>query len=104
MDGMKLSIGPREFTVLPLNLRGLRRLTKAGVMKKLGEMSANPLGLEEPQIDAVVAFAHAMLVRAHPELTLDEVEDMIEVWDMPRLIPQLMSGAGLGGGADKGEA
>lgn len=67
----KLSDG-REVRILPLTLNAKRRLDKVDAWVRVASTN------QEDQIDAMLAICHEVLKRAHPELGIEDVGDMID--------------------------
>jgi hypothetical protein len=102
---LKVTMGGREFPVLPLNLKGLRRLTKAGAMKSLSALGPDlkVTDLSDEHLAAVHLFTHVVLARGTPALTLDEVEDLIDVTNIGTVLATVIEGAGLSGKKEAAE-
>lgn len=90
-----VKLGEREHKVLPLNLAGMRKLATSGALRDLDGFDTAGLALEEKHINAVTTVVHVVLSRGSPDLTREEVEDALDVTNMPALLPRVLEGAGL---------
>lgn len=74
LEGVKINMGGRDFIVPPLNFAALRRL---GPELAIAETVTSAPTLQE--LEAVVKLVHAALVRNYPEITLAEVEELLDM-------------------------
>ena len=89
-DGTKVNLGGRDFILPPLTLKALRQLgPKIGL---LGSLSGMPT---EEQIDAMIEVAHASISRNYPEITLDELGDLLDLGNLQDVFPAVMAASGL---------
>lgn len=89
-DGVKVTMGGREFILPPLTLKALRKMGPK--IKLLGTMTDVPT---EEQIAAMVEVVHAGLVRNYPDITVDELEDLIDLGNLREVFPAVMASSGL---------
>lgn len=89
LDGVTIRLGRRDFVVPPLNLRAVRK-----VEKLLPVLEGRPG--EVSFLDAAVEVLHLAILRNYPEVTRDEVEDMVDLGNLPRLIEAVMNVSGFG--------
>ena len=83
--GVKLTLGGREFVALPLNLKALRELApRFPVLTGMGDV---PTG---PQIDVVSDIVYSALLRNHPDLTRDELEELLDLENLARALQAVM--------------
>lgn len=101
IEGAKLVLGGREFVAPPLPLKIFR--TKADWIKAVSGLSELPGPVE---VEAITGLVHASLVRNYPELTVQEVEDLLDVVNMGPAIEAVMGVSGMKrpAGAATGEA
>lgn len=89
IDGIEISMGGRKLTVPPLNLKQL---------KKYGQVLNGLTGLTEANIfsqaGALVEVIHAAIARNYPEISLDQVEEML---DLSNLVPVMQAIVGVSG-------
>lgn len=95
MDGPKVMLGGVERTLAPLTFRTLRKIApRFGELAKLG----NPGALELPnndQLDLILEIVHASISRAHPEVTLDALEDLLDTSNLLPVFMAILRGSGL---------
>ena len=96
IDGAPVKMGGKEWVVPALSLGQIKRLApKIEGLATLSNM------LTADQVTNVCEIVHAALKRNYPELTLEEVEDMVDMANMRAVIQTVMGQAGL---VAKGEA
>lgn len=81
--------GGRVYTIPPLPLGALQRL-----QDKLGKLNASS-ALEPASVATVIDAAHSAMRRNYPELTQDEVADLVDVGNMHEVIGCVLDVAGL---------
>jgi hypothetical protein len=95
-EGEEIQLGNEKYIVPALSLRQVRELSP-----KLDKLEADGAGLPGlDQIDAVVEVLHAALKRNYPEMTKDQLLDLIDLGNLTALIKAAMRTSGLVG---KGE-
>jgi hypothetical protein len=102
IDGVSVRMGGRDFTIPPLTLGMVKRL--APQLEKMG--GADPASISGPEAaDACVTVIHAALKRNYPELTQDEVEELLDLGNMQKVTHAVMGISGLiPSGEAQGEA
>jgi len=96
IDGEKLILGGREFIVPPINLKRLKNL-----LPLIESLTKETDTLK--QMDGTSQILHAALSRNYPEITLDEVEEMIDLGNFMSVLKAVLGGSGfLPGGAMAG--
>lgn len=86
--GIPIVLGGVEYVVPPIALGALEQLQES-----IAGYSGNPL--ERGQIGTVVDAAHAALRRNYPDLTREQVADMIDVGNMADVFECVMDVSGL---------
>ena len=81
--------GGRVYTIPPLSLGALE-----GLQKRLGNLSTGNPG-DASNISTVLDATHAALKRNYPDITRDEVADLIDLGNMSEVITAVMNIAGL---------
>jgi hypothetical protein len=85
IEGIKLTLGGREFIVLPLTLRALRELApRFPILQGMGDV---PTG---DQIDVVSDIVYSALLRNHPDLTRDELEELLDLENLAKALMAVM--------------
>ena len=87
IDGEKLVLGGREFIVPPINLKRLKQLYP------LIETLAQETDALK-QMDGTSQILHAALTRNYPEITLDEVEEMVDLGNFASVLKAVLGGSG----------
>jgi hypothetical protein len=109
-DGERLKLGDREFVVPPLNWRRIRKLIP--VFNRMEQAKA--ASQSAPGVDAAPGFSmpgmgkitDAMLTdfitviyeavsRNYPEITQDELEDLVDLVNAPKVYMSIMGLSGL---------
>ena len=105
-DGVALRLGGRDWIVPPLNFRQLKAL--APVFARVGAIDAR---LGEKEIDDIVRLVHAALSRNYPDLTADDVAELIDLGNAASVVRAVAGVSGLAasgppreGNAPPGEA
>jgi hypothetical protein len=90
LDGIAVRMGGREWIVPPLTLGQLRRLWPQ--VQRLGEVGA---GLGEDEITAMVDLVTAALQRNYPDLTPEQVADLLDLGNSGAVLNAVLTGSGL---------
>ena len=96
IDGVVCRMGGHDWVVPPLNLRQVRSLQP--LLEKLGGVSVSS-GAE--QIESIVRVVWTALARNYPDVTEDQVEQML---DLGNANPIVMAVMGISGLVSRGEA
>jgi hypothetical protein len=91
IEGTKLQLGGQELVVPPLTLKALRRLNA-----KLKSLAS--LGRELPsddQIETIIEVVHTAVVRNHPEVTKEQLEEWLDVGNMAEVLKAVFTVSGL---------
>jgi len=92
LDGQKLKLGETEYVVPPLNLKAMRRLLPA--ISKL-----KPVGLpSDEDISTIVEVVRSALVRNYPDITLETVEEGIDMGNLAAALGVVLGQSGLAQG------
>ena len=84
LEGIKVKLAGRDFTVPSLNMKGIRLLGPKLVA--LTENLQNGAKVMDPgTIGDMLEIIHAAMVRNYPELTMDELEDMVDLSNLEPL-------------------
>jgi len=85
--GIKLNLQGQDFVVPPLNFRSLQAL-----QARIGTFSG---GVDPESISLVVDAAHAALQRNYPDMTKDQVTDLLDLENMLDVMEAVMDVSGL---------
>lgn len=84
-DGTKVTIGGEEYIVPPLSFKQLKALKEDIVAMKDRTADNN---------ERMIRVIHAALSRNYPELTIDQVEEMIDLGNIMEITQAVMGGSG----------
>lgn len=90
-EGEIVNLGGTDYTVPPLSLRQVKRLAT-----QLDKLDPDVKGVPAAeQIDATIEVMHAALSRNYPDLTREQLEDLIDLGNMTAIIKAAMRTSGL---------
>lgn len=93
----------QSFEVPPLNWKAQRQLSRDGIYTKVMVSQAEPGGqFNDDVMEALSKIVHAALRRNYPDITLDEVEDMLDFANMSYVL-HAVTGGQLGIAEPKGD-
>jgi len=101
-EGAKIAIGGRDFIVPPLTFKQLRRLKER--IESLKEATLKPGDLSGEQLDAMAEIIHAALSRNYPELTREDLEDLLDLGNLGPMIKAVMGQSGFVQGGKEAES
>lgn len=85
--GKIVNMDGRDFVVPPLNLKAFQSLEE-----ELKTYNGKP---NVEQLATAVKLAHAAMIRNYPDLTADEMADMMDLGNMAEVMDAVMGGSGL---------
>lgn len=86
IDGKHVRMGGKEWTVPPLNFKAL---------KKYGPILNTKTPQQLVEEGQVVELIHAAMLRNYPDLTVDELEDMLDMGNIMEVTMTVMGVSGL---------
>lgn len=87
IKGIPLPLGGTTYIVPPLNL---------GTLERLQERLANFTGgVDQESVSTVLDAAHSALLRNYPDLTRDQVAEVVDVANMAEVMEAVMDVSGL---------
>lgn len=89
-EGVRIELGGRAFVMPPLTLKHLR--IHGGVIRSLGDLKGIP---SDQDVDGIVTLIHAALSRNYPELTREEIEDLVDVTNLAPTFQAMVGQSGL---------
>jgi len=98
IDGATITLGRRAFVVPPLNLGRIKKLQDD--LAILAMVPQDATRFEPHQLEAAITIIHSALTRNYPDLTREEVEDVVDMGNMENLMRAIMGQSGFA----KGEA
>lgn len=99
LSGVKVSMGGREFTLPPLTLGSLKRI--GNKISTLTNIDSIP---NEEQTDAICQIVLASVNRNYPEITQDELLEMIDLGNLKDIFEAVLGVSGIGKDKKQGEA
>src|ERR1700746_47381 len=100
VPGVSVTMGGQDWVVPPLNLGQLRRF-----MPKVRQLTEIGASMGEAQISVLVDIVTAALQRNYPEITTDQVENLLDLGNANVVLNAVLTGSGLKpGGTPVGEA
>lgn len=93
IEGVTLMLGGEGRVIPPLNFRALRKLQPE--LELLGRQPMGQGGFTDEQMNALCKVILAAVARNYPDVTLDQVEDWIDLANAPAVIQAVMAQSGL---------
>ena len=91
-DGVKMRVGGRELIIPALTIKQVRGLrSQFDAMQSIGDNVAPT----DEQIGAVTEVIHSAVVRNYPDLTLDDLEELLDLSTMQAVVKAIMGQSGL---------
>lgn len=91
IEGVKISMAGMEYMVPPLSFKQLKVLAQD--IEGLGE-SASSGSLSAGQMDMAVRVIHAALLRNYPGMTIEQVEEMVDLGNFQDVVQAVLGAAG----------
>lgn len=91
IEGIKVNLGGREFVAPPIPLKIFR--TKAAWFDELNKLNRTNMMTPAAE-EAVVGIIHSALIRNYPNLTPEEVEDLLDLRSMTETVQAIMDFSG----------
>ena len=89
-DGVVVRIGNKELVVPPLNFKILRK-----IQPKLQQLTTVGQVPDDEQIDSILEVVHLAVSRNYPEMTREELEELVDLGNLPAIIGAIMGVSGL---------
>src|SRR5712671_2096585 len=100
IPGIEVAMGGQDWLVPPLTLGQLRRL-----MPKVRQLTDIGASMGEPQIGVMVEIVATALQRNYPDVTLETVENLLDLGNAGAVLNAVLTGSGLKARSDPlGEA
>ena len=98
LSGVKVTMGGREYTLPPLTLGSLKRIgNKINTLSKIDSVP------NEEQTDAIAQIVLASVNRNYPEITQDELLEMIDLGNLKEIFEAVLGLSGIKKGESSGE-
>ena len=82
--GVKIDMGGRDFTVPALRFGAVKQFSKDGTFALIDTMKV--AGLNEENIDAAIRVIRAAMGLNYPELTEQDILDLVDLRTLPELL------------------
>lgn len=92
IPGYPINLGGREFILAPLGLRAAR---EAGERGRALPQEGDPAALEQAAVALNVWMVQQSLVRNYPDITIEDVEDLLDVSSTQEAIEAITGQSGL---------
>ena len=100
IEGVQISLGGKEYIVPALNFRQLRELKEP-----MSKLNATANGIpDDVAFDAGLSIIEAAIKRNYPDITREQVEEMIDLSNFKIILPAIMGASGLVKTSTLGEA
>jgi hypothetical protein len=94
LRGASIELGGTTYTVPPLNFRQLRDLEQD--LLALGSVTApGNLSISAVDVGRIVKVVHAALSRNYPDITIEEVEELVDLGNAKSLMAAVAGVSGL---------
>ncbi len=90
IPGASIQMGGRDWVVPPLTLGQLRRL-----MPKVSLLTTVGAGMGPEQIEVLVEIVAAAMSRNYPQITTDELEEVLDLGNASLVLTAVLTGSGL---------
>lgn len=92
IDGIEITLGEKRYTVPPLNFKAIKKLQPDIASISTAKISAAGMSVE--QVDSLVRIIHAALLRNYPGITVEEVEDGVDIANAGSIMMAVMNVSG----------
>ena len=90
-DGVPITVGGKTYIVPPLNFKRIKKL--APMLGRLNELPDNKIPTPE-ELGDFLQIVHLALTRNYPEMTMDEVEEMVDLGNLKFIMASVMGVSG----------
>ena len=90
IEGALVKMGGKDWTVPALTFKQVRTL-----LPKLTTIPANAVVLTPEQMEVVTEVIHAAVSRNYPEITPDDIDDMLDLRNVQTILLAVMGQSGL---------
>ena len=97
IDGVNIRMSGQDFIVPPLNFRQLKVFRS--LINNISTGKAK--NMTEDQTESLIKVVHAAMTRNYPDITMEEVEELIDLKNMMPVVNAVMNVSGLVTSAEK---
>jgi hypothetical protein len=90
IDGVQINIGGTDYTVPPLNLKAVKKFSKN--FHLLSDLGNN---INAEMMTFIADIIHTALIRNYPDITLDQVEEMVDIKTVGDILEAVLSSSGI---------
>lgn len=98
IEGTRITIGGEEYVIPALSFGQIKKL-----LPKIQILQSVAGSLTEEQMNAVAEVVQTALSRNYPDMTIEKVEDILDLSNAPKIIKAILGGSGFVQG-EPGEA
>ena len=91
IPGVEIKLGDKVFTIAPLNFATLKKV--APMLKSFEKLDGKTMP-SEADFDAMITIIHLAIKRNHPEVTTEEVAEMLDMQNIMETISTIMGASG----------
>jgi len=103
-EGVKVNAGGRELVLPALNLGALKRLREQFKVISGIDPATQGATLTDAQVDAMTDIILASVRRNYPEITREEIEELVDLNNLPSAIEAILGQSGFAKRTQPGEA
>jgi hypothetical protein len=96
IKGKEIELGGKNYTVPPLNLTMVEHFQD----KLIGFTG----GMDPESVKLVAEVTHAAIIRNYPDMTLEEIKDVLDLGNMVEVFQAVLQVSGFIARTDQGEA
>lgn len=91
IPGVEIKLGDKVFTIAPLNFITLKKV--APLLKSFEKLDGKTMP-EAEDFDAMITIIHLAIKRNHPEVTSDEIGELLDMQNVMEVITKIMGASG----------
>ncbi len=93
IDGTTIKLGGKTYVIPPLNFARLKKLREE--LSILSAANTSGIGMSPELLDASITVILSALNRNYPDMTRDEVEELIDLRNMQEIMAAITGQSGL---------
>lgn len=92
IDGTEVKMGGKLFIIPALNFKRLKKLKPELSMLTTVDLSG---AMSDTQIEASITIIHTAVTRNYPDVTRDDIEELVDLKNMAHVMAAIMGQSGL---------